>query len=296
MGGHAGHVARVHAREGLDPFVAAGVAFVLGVGAELLGVGSVDGGGGLVFGDAVVERFPGAGEAGDGESAVDVTLGQAGILRDDAGESGGREGGGEELGHALVGDADHADLVGRPGLIDDPVDDLGDVESGAPGIDVARSERGSGAAEVERDEVVALMNEGGGQRAGLVLGDELAGLDAGERLLVACGGAAAVAAQPGAAVGGGVKHGGARALEALACGCGVEDVDGDAAAIVDGDVARLAVVAVGGVGSGWEVAAEHRGGVGHRGWLPFRWWRSAASVPRVVRCAQDRRPWLRLRS
>ena len=224
-----------------------------------------------------MERFPGAGEAGDGEAAVDVALGEAGVLRDDAGESGGREGGGEELGHALVGDADHADFVGRPGLIDDPVDDLGDVESGAPGIDVVRSEGGAGAAEVERDEVVALMNEGGGERAGLVLGDELAGLDAGERLLVACGGAAAVAAQPGAAVGGGVEDGGEWALEAFAGGRGVEDVEGDAAAIVDGDVARLAVVAVGGVGGGREVAAEHRSG---------SWASRVARVSLVAACSE----------
>ena len=209
----------------------------------------------------------------------------------------GREGGGEELGHALIGDADHADLVGRPGLVDDPVDDLGDVESGAPGVDVARSEGGAGAAEVEGDEVVALMNKSRGEGAGLILGDELAGLDAGERLLVACGGAAAVAAQPGAAVGGGVEHGGAWALEAFDAGrSGVEDVEGDAAAVVDGDVARLAVVAVGGVGGGRDVAAEHRGGVGHRGWLAFRWWRRAARVSRVGGCAPDRRLWLRLRS
>ena len=141
-----------------------------------------------------MERFPGAGEAGDGETAVDVALGQAGILRDDAGESAGREGGGEELRHTLIGDADHSDLVGGPGLIDDPVDDLGDVEPGAPGIDVARSEGGAGAAEIERDEVVALVDEGRGEGAGLVLGDELAGFDACERLLVAGGGAAAGAA------------------------------------------------------------------------------------------------------
>ena len=175
-------------------------------------------------------------------------------------------------------------------MIDDPVDDLGDVESGAPGIDVARSGRGAGAAEVERDEVVALMNEGRGEGARFVLGDELAGLDAGECLLVAGGGAAVLGAQPGAAVGGGVEDGGAWPPEADAGGCGVEDVDGDAAAVVDGDVARFAVVAVGDVGSGRDVAAEHRGGVGHRGWLRFRWLRGEVRVPPVERL------WLRLRS
>ena len=107
-GGHAGHVARVHLRERLDPSVHIGRPLRLGLCAETLAVGAVDGRRRLVLGDSLVQPLPDAGETRDGEAAVDITMRQARVLRRDALEPGWPLRGGEELQHALVRNAHHA--------------------------------------------------------------------------------------------------------------------------------------------------------------------------------------------
>lgn len=286
VGGHAGDVAWVHVGEGFDPSVAVGVALGLCVVEELGSVGVVDGGGGFGLGEAFVHGFPGAGESGDGDAAVDVALREAWVLWSDAGEAFGSEGGGEALDHAFVGDADHADAVGGPMLLGDPVDDVGDVFAGAPGVDVGGAKGGAGAAHVDGDKVVGLMDELFGDGSDVVLGDDLSGFDADQGGFVARGGVSVVCADPGASVGGGVEDGGVGSGQGLAGAGGSEDVDGDAAAVVHVDVEGLSEAAVGGVGGGRGPSSQAGWGwvVGH-GCLRLvrRGWVLATSIGRALR-------------
>ena len=139
--------------------------------------------------------------------------------------------GGEELHHAFVGDADHADLAGRPWLVGNPLDHGGHILARQPGVAVLRAKRRARPTDVDRNEVVAVMDQLARDRALLVLRDELARFHAPQLLGVASGGAGPSRDLERAPVGRRVQHSWQLTRHRLAVFGRVEHVDRDAAAV-----------------------------------------------------------------